>query len=219
MIARKGNPVSNQDNNSPHNRATAVLDWGSDKYDDLITWMEDFTGRPLSRVSAAALIAAGLVLGGMALVVVVWLLSQLLSFLGWLLGGQAATDAGDSATGLGRSLLPLARVALDPIVNWVTAHATGLPVSATHLLLAWASGGAVLFLGGVFSFRGARVGWPVYGALTAAMAWFGAEPAHRPIAAGLIVLTWAVLSIFVLHRGGTRRAIHVTNLLPKPTAA
>lgn len=224
-LIEKGDPVSTQDNNTSPiltnllAQTTRALSFCGGRLDDLTDWMERFTGRTLHRGSTAALLLAGLLVGGAALFVVIWLLSHVLAFLDWLFGGQAATEAGDSATGLVHSLTPLARVALDPIANWMNTHATGLPVTAAHLLLAWTAGGAALFLGGVFSFRGARVGWPVYGALTAAMAWFGAQPEHRPIAAGLIALTWSVLSIFVLHRGGTARPIHITNVLPKPTDA
>ncbi len=211
--------MSNQDNNTPQTRAAAVLDWGSDKLDQLTDRMERFTGRTLTRGPVAALAAAGLLVGGAALFVASWLFYQVLSLLDWLFGGQAATEAGNTGLSLGQALAPIGHVALDPIITWMTAHSTGLPVSVTHLLLAWVASGAALFLGGLFGFRGARVGWPVYGVLTAAMAWFGAEPAHRPVAAGVVALAWAVLSIFVLHRGGTARPIHITNVLPKPTDA
>jgi hypothetical protein len=43
--------------------------------------------------------------------------------------------------------------------------------------------------------RGARIGWSLLGAATAAMVWAGAAPHSRDLAAGLAAAAWSLLSI------------------------
>ena len=104
----------------------------------------------------------------------------------------------------------LTQVVSDPLQHWITAHTTGLAVSPAAVLTVWLAGGGVLALAGFAGSRGARVAWPLWGAATVAMTWFGADEPHRPVAAGLVGLTWGLASILVLHRGGTRQPQHIT---------
>lgn len=184
-------------------------------YDRFVARMEDHTGRELTRVRAAAIaVAAGLTVVS-AVALVAWLLHQLQRLLGWL--GDGAGHLNDALSS--PHAAQLVRVATDPLVAWTEQHTAGLAVSASTLLTVWAIGGAVLFLGGLGGARGARVAWPLFGAATAAMAWHGAAEPHRPVAAGLIVLAWGVLSILVLHRGGSQRCTHLTVQPGEPNPA
>lgn len=206
MIIEKGTLLENNDNQRRH---TAVTDWCGEMFGRFVDWMEDHTGRELNGVQAVALAVFAAVTAGSALTFAGWLLYQLVRLIVWLFGGHASTDIGHIL-----STLPVVHVAADPIGVWAEQHAAGLPVSATTLLTVWAIGGAVLVIGGLVGARGARIAWPLYGAGTAAMAWFGAAEPHRPIAAGLVALAWGVVSILVLHRGGRRTHTHITNVLP-----
>lgn len=189
-------------------RAT-VTSWCAATFRRFVEWMEDRTDRELNGVQAVALAVVYGLAGLSALVLVGWVLYQLVQLVGWLFSGHAGGDVGDLL-----SALPVVHVATDPIGAWAEQHAAGLPVSATTLLTVWAIGGGVLFVAGLAGARGARIAWPLYGAGTAAMAWFGAAEPHRPIAAGLVALAWGVASILVLHRGGQRARTHITNVLP-----
>lgn len=224
MITTKGIPLST--NNVQHQTATeprtvptdmltaipatgpaAVAAWCADTFARFVAWMQDRTDRELNGAQALALAAAVLAGVGSTLVFGGWLAYQLVRLLVWLVGGHAGADLVHA--------LPVLHVAVDSIVAWADQHAAGLPVAPAALLTAWGVGGAVLAVAGLAGSRGARIAWPLYGAATAAMAWFGATEPHRPIAAGLIALVWGVASIAVLHRGGARTAVtHITNVLP-----
>lgn len=159
----------------------------------LVGWMEYQVDEPISNRRAAEIVigGAGIALAGMFLVIA--MISLLV---------RAAIAAGHTAGQLPSTAL--GRVVGDALQHWIAAHTTGIAVSPATVLTVWAAGGGVLALAGVAGSRGARVVWPVYGAATVAMAWFGATEPHQPIAAGLVGLAWAVVSIVVLHRGGTR---------------
>jgi len=202
----------------------AAARWIKSRLSRFVSWMEDHTGRDLNGPQAVLLALASLVVGVTALALAMWVLAQIVTFIGWVGGGHAGADVGRVFSELGQTVasLPLVHTATDPIGAWAEQHAAGLPVSAGTLLTVWGIGGGLLVLGGLCGARGARVAWPLYGAATAAMAWFGAQDPHQPIAAGLIVLAWILLSILVLHRGGSSRArTHITNVMPptEPAAA
>lgn len=191
------------DNNTDQRQRVVVTGWPR----RFVEWIR--TGRDIGDLTGMQIAGIAAVVGLTAVSAVAlmgWLLGQVVQLLGWL--GEGATDANNALTS--PQAAQLARVASDPIVAWAEHHAAGLAVSATTLLTVWAIGGGVLFLGGLGGARGARIAWPLYGAATAAMAWHGAVEPHRPIAAGLIALAWGVLSILVLHRGGSRGCTHIT---------
>lgn len=159
-----------------------------------VGWMEYKIDEPISNRRAAEILIGGLgaaLAGGFLLIAMISLLVRGTITLGHT-AGQVPTVA-------------LAQLVSDALQHWVAVHTAGLAVSPDAVLTVWLAGGALLALGGLLGARGARVAWPAYGAATVAMAWFGAAEPHRPVAAGLVGLTWAVLSILVLHRGGTRK--------------
>ena len=165
----------------------------------LVGWMEYKIDEPISNRRAGLIVVGGV---GLALLAVF----LLISLIGLLLRGTIALA--HTAGQLPKSAL--AQVVSDPLQHWIAAHTAGLPVSPSVVLAVWLAGGGVLALAGFAGSRGARVAWPAYGAATVAMAWFGAVEPHRPVAAGLVGLTWGLLSILVLHRGGTRQPQHIT---------
>ena len=208
MIDTKGNPLDNNNNNNQQ-QPSPVKNWFREKFGQFVELMEDHTDRELNGVQAVLVALAALVAGTGAVAFAGWLLVSLVRLLVWAFDGRGTASVGHLL-----SALPVVHVATDPIGDWAVKHAAGLPVSANALLTVWALGGGVLFVAGLAGARGARIAWPLYGAGTAAMAWFGAADPHRPIAAGLIVLAWGVASILVLHRGGQRARTHITNVLP-----
>lgn len=178
-----------------------VTPWYAAAFGRFVDWVEDRTDRELTGPQALGLTAVAAVLAVIAIAATVWLLAQLLHLVLWLWGGPAKL-----------AQLPIVHIALDPITAWATQHGTGLPVPPSTLLITWGIGGLVLAIAGTAGARGARIAWPIYGAATAAAAWFGATEPHRPVAAGLIVLAWGLASILVLRRSGGRAGTHVTVL-------
>lgn len=176
-----------------------VADRAQHRWNRLVGWMEYKIDEPISHRRAGLIVIGGV---GLALLAVFLLISMI----GLLLRGTIALA--HTAGQLPKS--ELAYVVSDPLQHWITAHTAGLPVSPPAVLAVWLAGGGVLALAGFAGSRGARVAWPAYGAATVAMAWFGAAEPHRPVAAGLVGLTWGLLSILVLHRGGTRQPQHIT---------
>jgi hypothetical protein len=92
----------------------------------------------------------------------------------------------------------LAATVLDPVSNWLTAHSSGLPVSATTVGGLWEGAGAVLL---VVSARGSVIGrmlWCGFGAGTAAMVWSAAPDPGRPLATAITATAWAAASLIAL---------------------
>lgn len=176
-----------------------VADRARPRWNRLVGWMEYKIDEPISNRRAGLIVIGGVgiaLLGAFLLITVI----------GLLLRGTIAMAhaAGQIPKG------ELAQVVSDPIQQFLAAHTTGLAVSPSAVLAVWLAGGGVLALAGFAGSRGARVAWPLWGAATVAMTWFGAAEPHRPVAAGLVGLTWGVLSILVLHHGGTRQLQHIT---------
>ncbi|MFD6757467.1 MULTISPECIES: hypothetical protein [Micromonospora] len=88
-----------------------------------------------------------------------------------------------------------ARIVIDPVRNYLASHAAGLPVNGNSLWWTWCSAGLVLLLFSLFRSVGARIGWTLYGAGSAAMVAAGSGGPGRWIAAGICVLWWSLLSI------------------------
>jgi hypothetical protein len=191
----------------PTAASTAITAWCTDLFDRFVAWMQDRTDRELTGLQAVMLAATVLTTVGTALVLGGWFAYELVRALIWVFSGHAGAEIGHLV-----AAVPVAHVALDPISAWVRQHAAGLPVSPAVLLTVWGIGGATLVVTGLSGSLGARIAWPVYGAATTAMAWFGATEPHRPIAAGLIVLAWGLASILVLRRRGDRAGTHISVL-------
>lgn len=113
-------------------------------------------------------------------------------------GAVAGWDA--SVTGW-NTVWPLLVTVADAVTAWITTHAAGLPVPASLLLQVWAIAGATLGVLAALRSRGARIGWPLYGAATVAMAYFGTTTeAHRPVVAGAAALAWCAGSVLAFRR-------------------
>jgi hypothetical protein len=187
-------------------RARVTVDgWATARRDQVLHWVDFHTGRDLSDRQATALGAAGLIVAAALALALGWLLVQILEFVASIFRGLATLDVDVRGTGAELVDLPVVQLIIDPIVSWVDVHSTGSGLTTGALLRAWVFGGLVLVLAGLFGSRGARIAWPLYGTATVAMAWAGSPELHRPVVAGLTGLAWALLSIVVLHRGGTRR--------------
>ncbi|MGW4499134.1 hypothetical protein ACWENR_11030 [Micromonospora sp. NPDC004336] len=93
-----------------------------------------------------------------------------------------------------------ARIILDPVRDYLASHAAGLPVSGNTLWWTWCVAGVVLLLFSLFRSAGARIGWTLYGAGSAAMVAAGTGGPGRWIAAGICGLWWSLLSIPALSR-------------------
>lgn len=166
----------------------------------LVGWMEYKIDEPISNRRATEILVGGIAAGLVAGFLVIALITALVR--GTIGLGHAAGQLPSGA---------LTQIVTAPIQQWIAAHTAGLPVSPAAVLGVWLIGGAVLVLAGMAGSRGARVAWPLYGAATVTMTWFGAAEPHRPVVAGLVGLAWGLASIVVLHRGGTRKpAQHIT---------
>lgn len=126
----------------------------------------------------------------------------------WLLAGivglvvGVAGGIGDTTSTGGQHLAAsgLTRTITRSVHAYLDQHATGLPVPAHTLWLAWLCTTAGLFVLAVAGSRGARVGWVISGAMTAAMVYAGTPEQGRAVASGLAVTVWAVLSVVALNR-------------------
>lgn len=111
----------------------------------------------------------------------------------------------------------LAQLGLHPIKEWIRQHATGLPVTASTLTSLYLIVGVVLFFAASCRSRGGQIGWVTYGATAVAMAWVGTnEPLHQPVAAGLMLIVWTLLSIVALRRPSP---LNVVSVHTAPAAA
>jgi hypothetical protein len=114
--------------------------------------------------------------------------------------------AGDFLTALGLrtgSLLSgakLSRVTLDPVRSYLTNHSADLPLSPDDLWAAWKVSGVVLFVSALMGFTGGRIGWALFGALTAPMIWTETARPAAWVATGIGVTWWSVLSIIAYGR-------------------
>ncbi|MBQ1076820.1 hypothetical protein KBX06_27265 [Micromonospora sp. C31] len=111
--------------------------------------------------------------------------------------------------------LAYARIILDPVRDYLASHAAGLPVSGNALWWTWCFAGVVLLLFSLFRSAGARIGWTLYGAGSAAMVAAGTGGPGRWIAAGICGLWWSLLSIPGLSR---RRQRVLAVPVPAPPA-
>jgi hypothetical protein len=107
-------------------------------------------------------------------------------------------------------------------MSWLSSHTAGTGISAEAAAWAWGITGLVVWFTACCHQLGAQVIlWPAYGAASAAMAWFGTTTAaHRPVAAAVVTITWAALSLFALNRRprSTQRRIHHEYVLVRPAS-
>ncbi|MFD3719846.1 hypothetical protein [Streptomyces sp. NPDC058674] len=107
-----------------------------------------------------------------------------------------------------------------PVRDFIAAHTTGLPTTATTMYGAWQLFGVGSFiLSGWARAAGARLTWTAWGGATTAMVWTASPASGRAVAAALTVLAWTAASTIAL-RGLTLRSttfVHVyNNVQPTP---
>jgi hypothetical protein len=110
----------------------------------------------------------------------------------------------------------LTRTITDPVHAYLTTHTTGLPIPAHLAWWTWVATTIGLFIAATLGFRGARIGWTLTGALTTTMVYTATTPAAgRPLAAGLTITAWSVLSIAALNRAATTSSVDLAVVLPR----
>lgn len=102
-----------------------------------------------------------------------------------------------------------ARTVLGPVRSWIDAYAGGYGYSGNALMWLWGATGIATFLLGWLSRNiGARIGWTLFGAATAYMAYHGTSIPSRPVVAGIVAVWWILGSLLVFRRrGGTQHVI------------
>lgn len=95
----------------------------------------------------------------------------------------------------------ITHVVLDPVRAYLTAHATGLPISAATLWWTWCAAGTSFFTFALlWRAVAARIGWILFGAASVAMVWASTSGPARETTAGIAALWWTVLSLLALRR-------------------
>jgi hypothetical protein len=182
------------------------VDWWADTVNRINTWwvtrqpvgpaVRDWaraTPRPVV-VTAAVLVAA---VALAAVTVVVWLASALYGLV-----AAAATDGRHTGAASVRwsAAWRLTRIITDPVHAYLTGHAAALHTSGGPLWTGWLATTAALFALAVAGSTGARIGWTLFGALTTAVVYANTAVDARPLAAGITVTAWSLLSIAAFNR-------------------
>ncbi|MCX4971004.1 hypothetical protein OHA98_41050 [Streptomyces sp. NBC_00654] len=93
-----------------------------------------------------------------------------------------------------------------PVRTYIAQHSAGLPVEGSTVYTLWLLTGIVaLVLGYLSESNSLRATWAGHGAATVFMVWTATPENGRPVAAGLTLLAWTVLSAFALHGLTLRR--------------
>ncbi|MFD0396316.1 hypothetical protein ACFQ3Z_45605 [Streptomyces nogalater] len=104
----------------------------------------------------------------------------------------------------------VAAVVDQPVRTYIAQHSAGLPVAASTVYTLWLLTGITGLVVGCLTRRtGVRVAWAVWGASTVFMVWVATPDTSRPVAAGLVVLAWTLLSAFALRGLTLRRRVVV----------
>lgn len=149
-------------------------------------------------------------------------------WLSWLLITaihSAVTTAGHAAGDAVQDLLrwlgdgPIARTITGPVQTYIDSHAAGLPATAAQVRWGWLITGAVLLICASCGSRGARIGWALYGALTAAMVWDASHVDNRDLAVAITAAVWSLLAVPVFTRTRAHRGHHTTVVFPRPTGS
>ncbi len=111
----------------------------------------------------------------------------------WILGRGGDGYAALSGTDIGRTVA-------EPVTSYLTVHSAGLPVSAAGVVTLWAVAAAVCWVGSLFGWRGARVGWTVVVAGTGWMVYAATPAPGREAAVAVALAVAALLSIPAYRR-------------------
>jgi hypothetical protein len=157
-----------------------------------------------------------------------WLMAAPAVFLALVLLVRAATGIAHAVATFHAKPVPDVRVdgagrvlhlVSDPIQAFFAEHGQGLALAPGQLMLGWFAGLGVVFIAAVLGSRGGMVGFTVLGAATTAITWLGShDSAHRPVAAGAVLLAWSLLAVPGLRRVTTRRTpiVNVAMVPPRP---
>lgn len=126
------------------------------------------------------------------------MLAQLAEFLDKPLAGGAGWNHADPAG-----------LVADPVHAYITEHTVDIGVDAGTVFWTWCAAGVVFLLFALAGNVGARIGWTLYGAATALMVFAGTPDPGRPVATGLTVTFWAVLSMVAYRRVTTHADVHL----------
>jgi hypothetical protein len=95
-----------------------------------------------------------------------------------------------------------------PVRTYIAQHSTGLPIEASTVYTLWQLAGITgLVLGYLSRNNGVRALWAGHGAATVFMVWTATPHTGRPVATGLAVLAWTVLSAIAMRGLTLRRRI------------
>jgi hypothetical protein len=121
----------------------------------------------------------------------------------WVLGRGGDGYAALAGTDVGGTIA-------DPVVSYLTNHATGLPVDGDVAVALWAFAAAMCWVGAaVTAWRGAQIGWAVITVATAWMVYAGTPAPGRETATAITIAVVALLSIPALRR--PRRVHHIAD--------
>jgi hypothetical protein len=202
--------------NTPHdapnfdNAPADPDDWWARLADRINDWwvLRQPTGPALLEMAAippkravAAILAAVLAVLALAVSLLWWLVSGIVGIVTGV-ADAIRTSSGHSTTNAVNDLTTwsLTRTITDPVHAYLTAHSAGLPATADLLWWTWLSTTGALFLLAALGSRGARIGWAITGLLTTAMVYTATPATGRPVAAGLTITAWAVLSVIAYNR-------------------
>ncbi|MFJ6000347.1 hypothetical protein [Streptomyces sp. NPDC092370] len=102
----------------------------------------------------------------------------------------------------------VAAVVDQPVRTYIAQHSAGLPVAASTVYTLWLLTGITgLVLGYLTRNNGVRGMWAGHGAATVFMVWTATPATSRPVAAGLAVLAWTLLSAFAMRGLTLRRRV------------
>jgi hypothetical protein len=108
----------------------------------------------------------------------------------------------------------------NPVKLFISAHSTGLPVSASTVYTLWAvTGAAAWVLGFITRGTGWRMTWVLWGSASVAMVWENSPAAGRTIATGIAVLAWSMASAFALRGIHLRPQVSTSITNPAPQFA
>jgi hypothetical protein len=164
------------------------IDWAIVAVEYTAEWWGTASGE--ARVMGGIVAAAVTVFGLLLITEAAELAYELIM---WVLGRGADGYAALAGTDVGGTIA-------DPVVGYLTGHAAGLPVTASTAVALWATTAAVTWVGGLFAWRGAQIGWGLISIGTAWMVYAGTPVAGRETATAITIAVAALLSIPALRR-------------------
>ncbi|WP_052230630.1 hypothetical protein [Streptomyces sp. CT34] len=170
----------------------SVGEWLTDRGDDLRRAVKGGWKETDDWIKAA--------LGGLALLVVVWVGGTLLTVLLKSIVALASLISHVHVDTGARSHTGLLATITEPVRTYLAGHTRGLAAGSATAYAAWQLAVLVTgFLSWATTSFGARFAWGVVGAGTAWMVWSGAPATGREVATGLTALAWGLLSIVALR--------------------